>query len=224
MKCFSCHINIPAGIAARKMIVEYRQPDGSVKVFGYMMADGRLDQATGQILRGYHSKCFWVRKKREGRGDPVTGRVLGVVPTGYDITALTPTGDDLASLTAQELTERTTATLSQRLDQLRAISRQVGKPVGDPYVTEAYAAHERGGPYRHTHHLRMDAYQLAAHLRFAHGHTTADSRGWQAIHDELHAAAVLAATIAARDDDPGHDSPTETDWRSQTIADVAELA
>ncbi len=208
MKCFSCHVNIPHGVAARKMIVEYLQADGSVKVYGYMMPDGPLSQARGRIFRGYHHKCFWIRRKREARGDAVTGRVVGWLPSGYEI---------------DEVVDSGTGRVSAQLDRLRDIARRVGKGVGDPTVTEAYRAEERGGPYRHAHEYPLDTYQLGAHLTYAHGIDVTGTDGWHARHDELHALARLADTQAARASDPGHTDQTETDWRPQLVVEASEL-
>lgn len=230
MKCHSCHRNIPAGVAAEKMIIEYLQGDGSTKVFGYMMPAGRLSEATGRILRGYHHKCYWIRRKRENRGDPVSGRVVGSLPTGYDIAAMVVNRDDIEALglTEDQLRERGTAALSARLDKLREVARRIGKGVGDPTVTEAFRAEERGGPYEHAHEFRLDdAYQLGAHLRYAHGYVAEPTAGaaprWHRVHDELHAQAALAATTALRHADPGHVEATESDWRHHVVAEITEL-
>ncbi len=224
MKCDSCHRNIPAGVAAAKMIVEYLQPDGSIKTFGYMMPDGRLTEATGRILRGFHSKCWWIKKKRAARGD------LTTVPSGYDIEAilLSPAEIQALGLTVEEAVARG-AHLSAHVEQLHTIARQVGLPIGDPTVTEAYQAHRHGGPYPHTHTSALEPYQLRAHLTYAHGldhprqHVTGGLRGWRQVHAELHARHALAATPAARHADPGHVEATPTDWRTQTVADVNEI-
>ncbi len=212
MKCCVCKNNIPAGAAAQKMIVEYEQADGSVLIFGYMMPDGPLTAATGRILRGYHGKCFWVVRKREARGDAVTGRVLVGAPTAYEIAALTD-GDG------------NTAFISERLQKLRALARSIGKGVGDPTVLEAFWAQENGGPYEHTHHLPLEAYQLRAHLFYAHGQTGGQhvniSQGLQ--HDGLHAMAARAQVDAVRGQDPDFAPVPERDWRSQVVEDVENL-
>lgn len=221
MKCDSCHRNIAAGVAAAKMIIEYLQPDGSIKTFGYMMPDGRLSQATGRILRGYHSKCWWIKTKRAARGD------LATVPSGYDIEQILPSSAEIEALglTTEQAIARG-AQLSAHVEQLHTIARQVGLPVGDPTVTEAYQAHQRGGPYPHTHTTTLDAYQLRAHLRYAHGRELTDRHDagpWREVHNELHARQALAATEAVRHADPGHVDDTATDWRTQTVADVSAI-
>ncbi len=82
MKCHTCKRAIAAGIEQRKMIAEYRQPDGTVVAFGLLMPAGPLSQATGQILRAFHGKCFYNTRRREARaGD--TG-VFARVPSAYD--------------------------------------------------------------------------------------------------------------------------------------------
>ncbi len=211
MKCHSCHHNIPAGVAAKKMIVDYLQVDGTVKTFGYMMSDGKLSEATGRILRGYHHKCWWVRKKRDARGDAVTGRVMGAaVPTGYSIQDALD-GDAHTAMAAH-------------VEHLRVIARQVGKPVGDPTVAEAYWADVRGGPYPHGHEFKLDTYHLRAHLAHAHGYPRVDDlpagMTLQSLHEEFHARAALSATTEVRTDDPGHVDPTTTDWRPQVAVDI----
>lgn len=224
MKCCSCKRTIAAGVDAQKMIVEYRQPDGSIKIFGYGMADGPLTKATGQIVKAYHHKHFHVVRKREQRGDAVTGRVLAGIPTGYDIGNLVQSREEFEALglTEDEARARGTAYLSARLDTLRAVATRIGKGVGDGTVLEAFWADEHGGPYRHSHHLRLDMYQLRAHLVYAHGVPQHGLTGMplQDAHDELHARAALEQTWAARGADPGHVEPAERDWRDQAVAEI----
>lgn len=207
MKCCACKRNIAAGVDATKMIVEYQQSDGTTKIFGYMMPDGPLAAATGQILRAWHHKHYHVERKREARGDAVTGRVLAgaVVPTGYD---------DLAD----------TRHLSAQAELLREIARSIGKGVGDPHVIEAFRAREHGGPYPHSHHLPLETYQLLAHLKYAHG-IDFEACGLVALpryHHELHAAAALAETAALRADEPDHGEDQTRDWRDQYTVDLGE--
>ncbi len=194
MKCTSCKINIPAGSAAAKMIVEYQQPDGSTRFFGYQMPDGPLSAATGYILRGFHHKCFHALRKR-------AARALVDVPTCYEA------GD----------------TNDLDLDALRAVAHTVGKPIGDPEVNEAYKARQHGGPYPHTHDMPMDTYQTLAHLRHAHG-LTASLPDPHFAHEHLHATAAALAINEARQDDPGHHEPPVHDWRTQSTTDVEHLA
>jgi hypothetical protein len=209
LRCCHCKLNIASGAEARKMIVEYTQPDNSVKTFGYQMPDGPLTVATGTLLRGWHHKCWHVVRKRELRGDAVTGRVVAGIPTGY---------------TAEAADSRA---LSDQLAELRAIAAEVGKAIGDPTVAEAYAARRHGrSPYPHRHQFRLDSYHLLAHLRYAHDvpfdvpdpeHIAGSMR---AIHDGLHVAMVNGEARAARDADPGQVEPVDADWRDHTTADI----
>lgn len=153
MRCTSCHRNVAAGVEAQKMIIEYRQADGALKLFGYMMSDGPIASATGAMVRGWHHKCYWIAKKREARGDAVTGRVVPGTPTAY-------TTDTFAADVVQ---------MTAKVGRMRELAEAMGKGVGDAQVTEAFNAAERGGPYRHEHHYRLETYQLIAHLEYAHG-------------------------------------------------------
>lgn len=69
MKCHQCKRNIAAGAEAQKMIVEYRQPDDTLLIFGFLMPAGPKTAATGQLVRGWHHKCWHIVRKREARGD-----------------------------------------------------------------------------------------------------------------------------------------------------------
>lgn len=230
IKCTVCKKNIASGVDAQKAIVEYLQADGSTKIFGYMMTDGPLTVATGQILRAYHHKHYHMARKREGRGDAVTGRVLNGVPTAYDIGSLALSREEFEALglTEDQAREQGTAYLSARLEKLRDLARSIGKGVGDGTVLEAFWAEENGGPYSHTHHLPLEVYQLHAHLQFAHGgeaHGPMQGvrRHIHTLHNELHAKQALTAITAARDTDPGYTTPAEHDWREQVAVDVQEL-
>lgn len=221
MKCSVCKRNIAAGADAQKMIVEYAQPDGTTKIFGYMMADGPLTTATGQILRAWHHKHFHIQRKREQRGDAVTGRVLTGIPTGYEIGDLVLTREEAGALgfTEEQARERGTAHLSAQLQRLHEVAARIGKRVGDPYAHEAFWADQHHGPYPHTHHLRLETYQLLAHLHYAHGFDWVEV-GAQGVHNELHAQETLAQAQAARLADPGHIDPPERDWRDQAVVDI----
>lgn len=227
MRCTSCHRNIAAGAEAQKMIVEYLQADGTNKFFGYMMSDGPISAATGQMLKGFHGKCFWIAKKREAKGDAVTGRVVAGAPTGYDINQLVLTKDDLAVLgiTPEQAREASTLRLSGRVALIRETAEQMGKGVGDPQVQEAVNAAEHGGPYRHHHDHRLDTYQLIAHLEYAHGvrdmMLLGSAAGLQNQHAELHAQTALKniQNNRLRDDEP---EPRTTDWREQHTAVLEE--
>lgn len=191
MKCNQCKTNIASGPEATKMIVQYVQDDGAYKFFGYMMEDGPLSAATGRITKAWHHKCYHVVRKREARGDAVTGRVLSGLPGVYDL----------------DITH-TTADLSVRMAELHALARQVGKPVGDPTVHEAYQSQVHGGPYRHEHNLPLEVYQLRPHLHYAHGLPVTGSLNLRVEHDRLHREELF---------------PDQRDWRDHTVVDVEEL-
>lgn len=227
IRCAQCKRNVAAGAEAQKMVVEYRQSDGTTKVFGHLMSDGPLTKATGRLLRGFHSRCFWALHKREARGDAVTGSVLPGMPTGYEIAALVPSQEEFEALGLSEEQAAThgTAGLGPRLTTLRELARTMGRAVGDATVHEAFWAHEHGGPYPHTHRMRLDQRQLRPHLLFAHGWDFDHDHDGEAqqTHDAIHAWAALKATRAARAADPGHRTPPEHDWRSQVEVDVEHL-
>lgn len=204
MRCCNCKRPIAAGAEAQKMIVEYVQGDGTVKVFGYLMADGPLSAATGQLKAGWHHKCFHIVRKREARGDALTGRVI---TTGIDVTG----AGSGASTEAEQLGER--------VERIRALAQRIGKPVGDPEVIEALLAEERGRPYQHTHAMPLDTYQLLAHLRYAHDHH-GPIEDAKTLHFQFHAVTALADTALARAADAGHREPTERDWRDQHVIDL----
>lgn len=170
MRCTSCLRNVAAGVEAQKMIVEYRQADGGLKLYGYMMSDGPLSAATGAMVRGWHFKCFWIAKKREARGDAVTGRVVAAGLTGYNID--------------KAIQDETLIHMTAKVNRLRELAESMGKGVGDPQVTEAFNAQEHSGPYSHHHDFRLENYQLVAHLEYAHG---------------LHDVRLLVTTAALND-------------------------
>ncbi len=221
MKCAHCKRAIAAGVEARKMIVEYTQADGSVKTYGYLMPDGPLTAATGRISRGWHCKCYHLVRKRSARGNAVTGRTLGgAVPTAYEVSDLVRNRDQLDPTIQDQ--HRGTVGVTERLDAARAFARTLGRGVGDPVVREAFLAHEHGGPYPHTHDMALDPAQLKAHLIYAHGRAVG-GQGLAEHNNELHAAAALADTLAAREADPGHTGIPLKDWRTQTTVDINEL-
>lgn len=209
VRCTSCQRPIAAGAEAQKMIVEYVQTDGSLKLFGLGMSDGTIANATGAMVRGWHSKCFHVARKREAKGDRVSGRVVTSGITGYNID--TAIGDE-AQLH-----------MSARLARLRELAESMGKGVGDPQVTEAFNAQERGGTYAHTHHYRLDTYQLIAHLEYAHGikdqHLMGSGGGLRDFHIELHAKEAIEIVRASREAD-GEADPDTRDWRPQLTAEI----
>lgn len=73
MKCSECKQVIKPGTEEAKRAEFRRQADGSVKVFGHQMPDGRLDEATGQLVRVLHSKEYWAEVKLARRGGSRTG-------------------------------------------------------------------------------------------------------------------------------------------------------
>jgi len=226
VKCCDCKRNIAAGVAAAKMVVEYLQADGTVKVFGFQMPDGPLTAATGSLLHGHHAKCYHMVRKRQARGDAVTGRVLAGTPTGYEIEDLVLSGEQVTALglSVEQARAAGTAAISARLARLRALADSLGRQVGDPGVTEAFQAGERGGPYPHRHDLRLEMYQLRAHLGYAHGTPPAPGdTDLHAVHERLHVAAAQAAALAGRAGDAGHAPTEERDWRQQVAVEVNEL-
>lgn len=227
MKCTSCLRNIAAGAEAQKMIVEYQQADDTVRVHGFMMPDGPISTATGAMLRGWHSRCYWVAKKREARGHEVTGRVVTGSPTGYDIDALVMNRDDLTALgiTPEQARERSTAGLSARVGRLREVAASIGRGVGDAQVSEAFAAQEHGGPYPHEHHHRLELYQLIAHLQYAHGVAAQSllsaTDGLHEHHMLIHARRRQEEIRAERTAD-AEPEPATRDWREQFTADLRQ--
>ncbi len=188
------------------MICTYTQADGSIKTYGHQMPDGPLAKAAGRLTHGWHNKCWHAARKREARGDLVTGRVLGtdVLPTGY-----TADGHDSRLLTG-------------RLAELNEIAAQVGKPVGDPTVSEAYRAKQHGGPYPHAHTMPLDTYQLRAHLLHAHGTDPDAVPSVRDAHVEAHTRQAASALFERRADEP-ETTPAESDWRPQVAMEVENL-
>lgn len=205
------------------MIVEYQQADTSSKLFGYMMSEGPIAAATGAMVRGWHHKCYWIAKKREAKGNAVTGRVVAGSPTGYDISQLVLSKDDLAALgiTPDQARQRSTVGLSAQLGLLRQTAESIGKGVGDPQVQEAFTAATHGGPYSHHHDHRLETYQLIAHLQYAHGlddiRLQRDEHDMRDQHASLHAEMALMRISGDRLAD-GEPEPRTTDWRQQHTA------
>lgn len=191
------------------MVVEYRRSDGTLKLHGYMMPDGPISTATGALVRGWHHKCFWIAKKREAKGDAVTGRVAGGGITGYNIDT---------AIADESLTH-----MKAKVERLRELAESMGKGVGDPQVTEAFNAVERGGPYPHSHHYRLDTYQLIAHLEYAHGvadqSLLGSTGGLREAHIGLHARQAADQISALREAD-GEADPATRDWRPQFTAEL----
>lgn len=222
MRCASCQRNIAAGAEAQKMVIEYRQSDGSIQIRGYQMPDGPLKGATGAMERGHHSKCWWAAKKREAKGDAVTGRILPGGPTGYDVDQLVLTREDLAALglTLEQARERSTVQLSAKVDRLRQLAETIGKGVGDVQVQEAFAAQEHGGPYAHQHHHRLDLYQLMAHLEYAHGVRDLTLLQTPGALSAQHIALHAQARVALDRSNDGEPEPQTRDWRTQFSAEI----
>jgi hypothetical protein len=222
VRCASCQRNIAAGAEAQKMVIEYRQPDGSVQIRGHQMPDGPIKDATGVMERGYHSKCWWVSKKREAKGDAVTGRIIAGAPTGYDVDQMVLNREDLAALglTLEQARERSTVQLSARVQRLRDLAGRIGKGVGDAQVQEAFAAQERGGPYAHEHHHRLDLYQLVAHLEYAHGLRDSTLLGTPGALNAQHIALHAQARVQADRRGDREPEPQTRDWRTQFTTEI----
>ena len=60
----------------QKRVEYHRQPDESVKVFGYQMPDGPLSAATGPLVKVIHSKHYWAERKAANRGGPHAGGAI----------------------------------------------------------------------------------------------------------------------------------------------------
>jgi hypothetical protein len=213
-------------------VAEYQQKDGSIKVYGFDRPDGKPPwlggHPTGQLVRAWHYKHFRVAEKRERRGgDAVTGRGMGAIPTAYEITAMTANQDELAMLgiTEDQARAMSTQALTDRVLRVRETAVEAGEGADSWAFKEKMRALDNGGPYEHTHMLRLEDFQLKPHLMHAHGidpMQTADSRKMQ--HDEAHARMVLEKTQRSRAADPGHQEPKETDWRDQTVVEVGEIS
>lgn len=218
MKCAHCKKPIAAGVEAIKLIVAYADEHGNETFYGYGMPAGPITNANGRPLHGYHHKCFHILRKREARGDPVSGRVLAGAPSGYDMAELVLTREEAAALnlSVQDVAERTTY-LTDRLQALRELARSIGKGVGDPTVLEAFWAHENHGPYSHAHRIRQEMYQLRAHLSYAHGlDLSSNPGGLHELHDAVHHNAEITANRLADHDE----APAERDWHDQHQADI----
>ncbi len=219
MKCSHCKKPIAAGIDATKMIVGYRVGDGDEVFYGFGMQAGPVTVAQGRLTHGFHHKCFHILRKREARGDPLTGRILAGAPSGYDMADLVLTREEAAALglSDAEVHDRT-GYLTARLQDLRELARSIGKGVGDPTVLEAWWARERGSPYPHRHRMRQEMYQLRAHVVYAHGiDLAAVVGGLHLYHDATHRSAEIAANRRA---DPDERAPVDRDWREQNQADI----
>lgn len=126
MKCHVCKRNIAAGAEAQKMIVEYRQDDGSTLIFGYLMQAGPKAAATGQLVRGWHHKCYHIVRKREARGEgaegrPQTGPYVHTHQVRLDIYHLREHLDRAHGISADEIGS-SSRSLHQWHDELHALS------------------------------------------------------------------------------------------------------
>jgi hypothetical protein len=203
------------------MIVEYSQPDGSTQFFGYMMSDGPLTKATGRILRARHHKCYHIARKREARGNAVTGRVVAGTPTAYQIedSMLSDAERDALGIDHTDEAFLSPEQLRDRLAVLHEIAHNLGKAVGDPWVLEAFWAHENHGPYEHGHSFRLEPYQLMGHLHFAHGVGTEGHYNWAKKHEELHAQAHARVIERIRGAEK-ENRRAPRDWREQFTAEL----
>jgi hypothetical protein len=76
MKCAECKRDIRRGVEEAKRVEYRRQPDQTVKVFGYQMPDGSLEAATGILVKVIHSKHYWAQHKAQQRGGPHAGGAI----------------------------------------------------------------------------------------------------------------------------------------------------
>lgn len=197
MRCAGCLRMIGSGVEASRMICTYTQ-DGIDTVFGFQMPAGPIAKAAGRLKNGWHNKCWHAARKREARG----GQVLGYAADPDD-----------------------SHQISDRLAAMQQIAARVGKPVGDPTVSEAYRAQQHGGPYPHAHTMPLDTYQLRAHLAYAHGIDPDTVTGSTVRDAHVIAHARQAATFHLReragDPDP---PPPETDWRDPVAIQLEDPA
>lgn len=227
MRCYYCKRDISKGPETTKMVCQYTQGDSTVKTFGLNMPDGPLSAAAGQLFRAWHSKCYFQAKKREGRGgDAMSGRMQAGVPTAYSVGEMVLNADDLQArgMTVQDVRE-STRSIQSEMDRMRVLAREMGIGVQDWRVKEAFRAQEKGGPYPHHHAAQMDDFQRRPHLLHAHGKDTEgmtfpEMREW---HDQEHAREAQERIRADRARDPGYRGESESDWRSQTVADIDDL-
>lgn len=176
-----------------------------------------------------HFKEYKYHLKRELRGgDVITGRVIGNVPTAYEVGDISQNQDDLnrKGITADQA--KTTKFLETQSDELRRKGKEFGTNSMDGNFREKRKAEEAGGPYDHEHQSgsRVPDMYLAAHLQYAHGIESplksVDLVDLKQMHDELHAAARLAAKITERENDKGWNLPAEADWRDQSVIEVGQ--
>jgi hypothetical protein len=71
-----CRQQIRRGAEEQKRVEYRRQPDGTVKIFGYQMPDGSLSEATGPLVKVIHSKHYWAGLKLANRGGPHAGGAI----------------------------------------------------------------------------------------------------------------------------------------------------
>jgi hypothetical protein len=76
VKCAVCRREIRRGVEEQKRVEYHRQPDGTIKIFGYQMPDGELSKATGPLVKVIHSKHYWSARKTEERGGPHAGGAI----------------------------------------------------------------------------------------------------------------------------------------------------
>jgi hypothetical protein len=232
VKCSKCKRDINRGTELTKSVAEYQQADGTIKVYGFDREDGDWQgpdaHPTGRLFRAWHYKCFRVSEKRERRGgDAVSGRGMGAIPTAYEITALTANQDELAMLGISEEQAKTmnTQALTDRVMEARRQAAESGEGADSWVFKEKQRAADKGGPYDHTHMIKLEDFQLKPHLLYAHGvEPLASAGGRQHQHAEIHAKMALEKTQASRRQDPGYAEPRESDWRDQTVVEVGAIA
>jgi hypothetical protein len=75
MKCATCKRQIRRGVEEQKR-VEYRQTPDGIKIFGYQMPAGPLNEAYGPLVKVIHSVHYWAEVKAERRGGPHAGGAI----------------------------------------------------------------------------------------------------------------------------------------------------
>jgi len=75
MKCAMCKRQIRRGVEEQKR-VEYRQTPDGIKIFGYQMPAGSLNEAYGPLVKVIHSVHYWAEVKAARRGGPHAGGAI----------------------------------------------------------------------------------------------------------------------------------------------------
>lgn len=134
MKCIDCRRSIAAGIEAQRMVCEYLQADGTVKIFGLQMSDGPLSQATGRLLTGHHNRCYWAATKRRAR-EAAQGTASEGTTTSYDIARRAVTGEEASHLDPQQALADS-AQLAAELHARAELRRTTERRQADPGYSE----------------------------------------------------------------------------------------